>query len=241
MPLSPESHLSWFRAGCRAALSVPGFILLAAFVGFAGLANAAGFTLAQTLFTVLTIWALPSMVVLVGSVQNGLSLPATALAVALSAVRLMPMVVALVPEMRDTKTRRVTLYFLSHFIAVTSWVMSFQRFPDIPREQRTSFYAGLAAMLMVMNLAVVAVVHPLAKELPPTLSALLLFLTPMYFLTSLWGSAREIAGAYAMLLGLVLGPICHVLVPQADLLVSGLVGGALAYGLQRWQQGRRGA
>ena len=62
------------------------------------------------------------------------------------------------------------LYLLSHFIAVTSWVMSLQQFPNVPREGRTSFYAGLAAILMAMNLAVVAVTYLLLRQLPPELA-----------------------------------------------------------------------
>ena len=87
------------------------------------------------------------------------------------------------------------LYLLSHFVAVTSWVMAFQRFPGVPREMRTAFYGGLATWLMIANLAVVAIVYSLAANLPPPLSAALLLLTPMYFLTSLWGSAREGQGS----------------------------------------------
>ncbi len=232
-----RSSQSWFLLGVRTAVTLPGWILASAFVGFAGLANEAGFTLAETLFMVLTIWALPSMVVLVGAIQSGASMPAAALAVALSAVRLMPMVVALVPEMRGSRSRSITLYVLSHFIAVTSWVMSFQHFPSVEREGRTQFYAGIAAALMIIMLAVTAIVHPLASDLPPALSAALLFLTPIYFLTSLWGSAREIAGKYAIGFGLVLGPLFHMVLPRIDLLAAGLIGGGVAYAMQRWWSG----
>ena len=43
----------------------------------------------------------------------------------------------------------------------------------------------------------------------------------MYFLTSLWGSARERASHIAMVLGLVLGPVLHRVVPGFDLLAAG--------------------
>lgn len=231
----------WFAKGLRAAFSVPGAILGSAFIGFAGLASEAGVTLPQALFMVVTIWALPSMVVLVGAVQNGATLPAAALAVALSAIRLAPMVAALVPEMRAPRTRSWALYGLSNFIAVTSWVISFQRFPEVPRAGRTSFYGGLAFGLLVITSAVTAIVHPLASSLPPTLSAALLLLTPIYFVTSLWGSARENASKYAMVAGLILGPLFHVLLPEADLLATGVVGGGIAYALHRLRSGKPAA
>lgn len=229
----------WFLRGIRAAISIPGFILAAAFVGFASLAKEAGFTVAQTVFMTGIVWALPAKVVLVGAVLSGSALPAAAIAVALSSIRLMPMVVALVPEMRTVHTRKWVLYLLSHFVAVTSWVIALERFPGVPRKMRTSFYAGLGSTLVLGNMGVVAIVFLIAERLPPAVSAALFMLTPMYFLTSLWGSARERAGHVAMVLGLGLGPLFHILVPEFDLLAAGILGGAAAYGYHQLSRSRR--
>ena len=103
---SAANRRRYYFRGVRAAFSIPGLILAGAFVGFAGLAREAGLTLAQTVFMTGVVWALPGKVVLVGAVLSGASLPAAAFAVALSSVRLMPMVVALVPELRGPRTRK---------------------------------------------------------------------------------------------------------------------------------------
>lgn len=236
---SPSGSFSWCLKGVRAAMSIPGLILASAFIGFAGLAREAGLTLAQTVFMTGIVWALPAKVVLVGAILAGNSLPAAAFAVALSSIRLTPMVVALVPEMRGPQTRKITLYLLSHFVAVTSWVLAMERLRTVPREMRTAYYLGLGGTLVLLNMVVVAVVFLLAGRLPPLVSAGLFFLTPIYFLTSLWGSARETAGHVAMILGLGLGPLAHILVPEFDLVASGLVGGMLAYGFHLVAKRRR--
>ena len=223
------------------AFSVPGLILASAFIGFAGLAREAGLTLAQTVFMVGMVWALPAKVVLVGAILSGASLPAAAFAVALSSIRLAPMVVALVPEMRSPKTPRWVLYFLSHFVAVTSWVLAMERLRGVPRDMRTSYYAGLGSTLVLANMVVVAVVYVLADSMPPAVSAALFMLTPMYFLTSLWGSARERAGHVAMVLGIVLGPLLHVVVPGFDLLGAGLIGGGIAFAIHKLSRRRASA
>ncbi len=223
------------------AFSVPGLILASAFIGFAGLAKEAGLTLAQTVFMVGMVWALPAKVVLIGAILSGASLPAAAFAVALSSIRLAPMVVALVPEMRGPKTPRWVLYFLSHFVAVTSWVLAMERLRNVPRDMRTSYYAGLGSTLVLANMVVVAVVYVLADSMPPAVSAALFMLTPMYFLTSLWGSARERAGHVAMVLGIVLGPLLHVVVPGFDLLGAGLVGGGIAFAFHKLSRRRASA
>jgi len=79
-------------------------------------------------------------------------------------------------------------------------------------------------------------VYAVADTLPSAVSAALLMLTPMYFLTSLWGSAREKAGYAALILGMVLGPLFHMLTPEFDLLAAGLTGGLLAYVWHRLQR-----
>jgi predicted branched-subunit amino acid permease len=234
----PASRRAWYLRGALAAFSIPGFILTSAFIGFAGLAREAGLTVAEAVFMTGVVWALPAKVVLVGAILSGSSLAAAAFAVALSSVRLMPMVVALVPEMRGSRTPRWVLYVLSHFVAVTSWVLAMENLRNVPREMRTSYYAGLGSILVLANMVVVAVVYLIAGSLPPAASAALLLLTPMYFLTSLWGSARERAGHVAMLVGIVLGPAFHLITPGFDLLAAGLVGGFAAYGFH-WLRQRR--
>ena len=223
----------WFWRGVRASFSIPGLILCSAFIGFAGLAKAAGLTLWQTVFMVGVVWALPAKVVLVGAILSGSSVLAAAFAVALSSIRLMPMVVALVPEMRGPNTPRWVLYVLSHFVAVTSWVLAMDQLRHLPREARTTYYAGLGGTLVVANMILTGVIFLLADSFPPIVMAGLLLLTPIYFLTSLWGSARERAGHVAMVLGIVLGPIVHLYAPGFDLLIAGLIGGIGAYLIHR--------
>lgn len=235
-PARDDDSAVWFLRGAAAAFSIPGLVLVSAFIGFAGLAREAGLTLAQAVFMTGIVWALPGKVVLIGAILAGSGLPAAAFAVALSSVRLAPMVVALTPEMRTPRTRPWVLYLLSHFVAVTSWVLAMQNFARVPRPMRTVYYGGLGATLVLANMGVVAVVFMLAEKLPPPVAAALLFLTPIYFLTSLWGSARERASHVAMILGLACGPALHVLVPGFDLLAAGLLAGGLAY---LWHRHRR--
>ncbi|MEQ1944300.1 AzlC family ABC transporter permease [Mesorhizobium sp. VNQ89] len=236
-PSFPERR-KWFLIGASKAVSVPGIILCTAHVGFAGLAQEAGISMGLAVFMVLAIWALPGMVVLLGAVLSGAGLLAAAFAVALSSVRLTPMVVALVPEMRGPRTRRLTLYLLAHFVAVTSWVIAMETLRKVPRELRTSYYFGLGSILVLINMVVVALVYAVAPALPPAVVAGLFLLTPMYFLTSLWGSARETATYVAMLFGLVLGPLLHFVAPGFDLLGAGLLGGGIAYAVHLMQARR---
>jgi predicted branched-subunit amino acid permease len=228
----------WFLQGIVGAVSVPGLILMSAFVGFAGLAREAGLTVYQAVFMTGMIWAVPAKVVLIGAIMSGASLPAAAFAVALSSVRLAPMVVALLPELRTEKTRTWVLLILSHFVAVTSWVLAMEKLRNIPRDMRTVYYGGLGGALVFANMVVVAIVYAVAGSLSPAVSAGLLLLTPIYFLTSLWGSARESASHFSMIFGLILGPLLHVYAPGFDLLLAGIIGGGTAFAIHKLRKAR---
>ncbi|MEM7693464.1 MAG: AzlC family ABC transporter permease [Pseudomonadota bacterium] len=221
--------------GALAAFSLPALVLMGAMVGFAALARDTGFSLGQTLALTLAVWALPSQVVFVGSVAGGATMAATALAVTLSAVRFMPMIMSWTPVVRGPKTSRVTLLALSCFIAITAWVFAMAKLPALPRADRVRYMAGFAITLALMNASIVAVAFVAIDAIPPVAAALLIFLMPIYFLMSLWGAARAPSERVAMVAGLCLGPMAALLVPGADLLVAGLVGGTIAYLI-----GRRG-
>ena len=244
-PFGPEKpddirRAIWFLRGVRTAISIPAVILMSSFVGFAALAIESGMSMAHTVFMTGIVWALPAKVVLIGAINAGNGLAATAFAVALSSVRLAPMVVALVPEIRGPRTRNWVLYGLAHFVAVTSWVLAMQEVSRIPRAARASWYFGLGLTLVLLNVLVVAVVYSVAESLPQSVSAALFLLTPLYFLTSLWGSARERAGHVAMVAGLILGPIMAIVLPDFSLLATGILGGFAAYAWHRLAPRRAG-
>ncbi len=234
-----RERVRWFGRGLRAGFSLPGLMLTGAIVGFVGLARESGLGYGETLVMTAFVWALPAQVVLIGMILSGASLPAASLAVGLSSVRLMPMAVALMPDMRAPKMPQWVLYLLSHFVAVTAWVIALERLPAIPREMRAVFFAGLGVITCFGNTAVVAVAYPLVGGLPPLLSAGLFMLTPIYFLMSMWKSAREPAAYVALGCGVVLGPVFHVHMPQFDLLAAGLIGGAIAYAYHLLSRKRR--
>lgn len=226
---SGRERLHWIVYGASGITGLPALVLMSAMVGFGGLARESGLTLGQAVFATFGIWALPSMIVMVGGIVAGLGIVPTALAVALASVRFTPMVMSLVPEMRAPRTRPLTLYLLAHFVAITAWVHTTSRFDRVPREHRTAFFGGFAIALTTLSTILVGVVHQVAAGLPALLAIGLVFLTPIYFLTSLWANARVPSDRPALLIGLALGPLAHWLVPSLGLLLSGIVGGTIAF------------
>lgn len=221
---------SWVLRGARSAISIPAFILSAAFVGYAGLARETGLTLIETLAMTGLVWALPSIVVLTGALQSGMGMIPAAIAVALASVRLMPMTMALLPIIKvPGKTKTWQLLLASHFVAVTAWVFAMRNLPELPREARLPFFLGFGGALTGFVFCITGIAYLLVEQLPQVVAGALFLLTPIYFLCSLWGAARLGADKVALAVGLVLGPVFYLYFPGFDLLLTGVIGGTLAY------------
>ncbi|PWW03662.1 putative branched-subunit amino acid permease [Hoeflea marina] len=219
----------WFFHGVRGIASLPALILMSAFVGFAGFAVEAGMPMGETVFMTGIVWALPAKVLLVGSIIAGASLPAAFITVTLSSIRLMPMVASLIPEIRSHRTPTWLLLLLAHFVAVTAWVFTMERVKDIPREHRAMFFAGFGMTVTTVNMVLVAIVYSTVSVLPAMLAGALFFLTPVYFLTSIWASSPHRVVHIAMIAGMALGPLFHQISPGFDILYAGLAGGTVAF------------
>lgn len=222
-----------FLLGVRAAWGVPGLVLFASMVGYGGLVRASGIDLPVGLASTVVIWALPSQVVLAGAIAGGTSIVAAALAVSLSAVRLLPMTAALLPSLKGEGTPRWALLALVHFIAVTPWTMGHGTLPTLPRRIRPAWFAGVGLALSASNLIATAVGYWSAATLPPAFAGALVFLTPLYFLLSMSGTARTPTDRLAIAFGLVATPLVGLLGGGAALLWGGLVGGTAAFAVGR--------
>lgn len=237
-PFADRSTLGWIGKGVLGLLSPPALILLTAYVGFAAVARESGFSWVEAAFMTFTVWALPSKIILVGAVNAGIALPGAALAVGLSAIRLMPMTVALVAEVKTRSTRTPMLIAFSHFVAITAWVFAMERLDQVPRERRLVYFGSFAAALALANTLAVALVFNLMAELPALATGALAFLTPVYFLISLYHSARDVSGRLALLFGMLCVPLAHRLSPEFDLLIAGIGGGSGAFVVGRMLQRR---
>ncbi|MDQ0317126.1 AzlC family ABC transporter permease [Amorphus orientalis] len=210
-------------------VSIPALVLMAAQVGFAALARDAGLSLVEMVMVATMVWALPAQIVFVGSVLNGAGWLATALAISFSSIRFLPMLMAWTPVVRDERTSKLSLLAVSTYVAVTSWVFSMSELPKTPRHARLPYFAGFAAALLTVNLVAASFGYLVIGQVSGWVSAVLLMMTPLYFLLTMSGAGRVKADHLAMIFGLVIGPVLHATGFDFDILVAGLVGGTLAY------------
>jgi predicted branched-subunit amino acid permease len=236
-----EPSLLWFLKGAARVASLPTLVLVFQFIGFAALARDVGVGLGEALAMTFFVWALPSILVLTGAAQSGIGLVVAAIAVALSAIRLMPMTLALMPIIRTPRTRKLTLFVAAHYVALTAWVFGMTALDDIPRPARAIYFIGYAGTLTTLITLVTGIGYGLAAALPPLLAMALTLLTPINFALLLWRGAKLVSDKLALILGVAVTPLAHALTPQWSVVVTGLTAGLAAYGIGRLVNERRAA
>src|SRR4051812_6277589 len=208
-------------------------VLFATYLGIGALAHDSRFSLGWVLVSTALVWAGPAQIILISTLGSGATVVQAAIAVTLSAIRLFPMVVSVLPMLRAPRTRRRDLILPSHFIAVTLWVECFRLLPQVPRERRIAFTNGLGSGLQLVCLTATSIGYGLAANLPQLFAAAILLLTPLAFLLSTARNCRQLADMVALALGLALFPLVALLHTGLDILISGISAGSIAYAVHR--------
>lgn len=216
----------------RAAVGAPALVLGASYVGFGAFVHQSGLTLAQGLASTVTGWALPGQIALIEIFAVGGSIFAAAIAVGLANARLLPMVVTLMPILRlgeGGAKPRLIHYLAAHFIALTGWAVAMQRSPNMPPDQRLPFFLGFTLVIWSATVFATALGFFLVGVLPLPVTLGLVFLNPLYFMLLFVGDLARKERGLALVIGAVMGPVLHVVSPDWGLLVTGLLGGSIAF------------
>jgi len=234
---SPIRAFAWGMASVTS--TVLALVLFATYLGIGALAHDSHFSLGWVLCSTLLVWAGPAQIILISTLGSGATAVQAAIAVTVSAIRLFPMVVSVLPLLKTPQTRRRHLVLVTHFIAVTLWVECYRLLPKVPRERRIAFTHGLGCGLLVVCMVATTLGYGLAANLPPLFAAAILLLTPLAFLLSTARNCRQISDVLALVLGIALFPLVSQLHTGVDILISGVTAGSIAYGVHWWRERER--
>lgn len=220
-------------AGLRDTVGAPALVLAATYLGFGSLVRAVDQSLLVGLVSTVTAWAIPGQIAVMELYALGAPLLAIAVTVGATNMRLLPMVLALFPGLRDTRWPRLAYFAAAHVVAITGWVQAMQRCPTLPSAERLPYFAAFSGTLWVMTMAMTAIGWSLADTVPPVVSLGLVFLNPIYFLLILSADLKDASRRLAMILGAIAGPAFYVVDPEWGLPAAGLIAGTAAFLLTR--------
>jgi predicted branched-subunit amino acid permease len=236
-PTSPSSAALVIR-GARDALALPAWVVGLSLFAVGSLAGETGVPPGAAVVSTLLIWAGPAQVIFFGGIAAGTALPAIALAVALSSIRLLPMTMSILPMLRERARDAPRQVLIAHYVTVTVWVEALRRLPPMPPDERLPYYLGFANACLGTCAVTTLLGYMLVGALPLPLAAGLLFLTPVFFTLSLTAGARSASDWLAIGSGLALAPLSTALIGKdLDLLLTGIVGGTVAYFLGKLRRG----
>ncbi len=228
-----------FWRGARESMGAPIAVIAANYLGLGAFASATAVSVWALVVSTFTVWALPGQLVMVDMWMVGAPWVAVLLAVMLTNVRFLPMSITIMPVMRAPGHPRWLYYVTAHFIAMTSWVVCMPRLQKMPAVERIAYFIGFSLNCIVVGAIFVALGYYAAASIPPAVQLGLIFLTPINFFVLLAGEVRDRMGALALGCGAVAGPLFHLLTPEWSVIFAGVVGGTLAFAINKICGARR--
>lgn len=227
-----------FWCGIRDALGAPVLVLFAGMVGFGAMGRSHGFDAWMTGLTSFLMFALPGQVVMLEMFISGSSLLAIGFAVTLTSTRFVTMVVTLFPQLHR-RDRNPLLYLWVHMLAMTAWAVSMREFPSMVPKHRLSYFIGLALPCWLISPLGTVLGYFVAGWVPVAVTLGLVFINPLFFLLT-FTEVKPSVNRMAIGLGCLLGPAFYLWDADSSLLLTGVVAGSLAYGVDRhWLRARR--
>src|SRR5262249_10294225 len=135
-----SSAAAYFAGVKSALLSAFSLVLMGTYIGMGALAHAADLSSGWLALSTVLVWAAPAQLIMISSFSTGATLFEVALAVTLSATRLFPMVVALLPLLRGPGTRIHNMLLPTHFTAISMWVESLRLLPAVAPQHPNAFF-----------------------------------------------------------------------------------------------------
>lgn len=216
-----------FWGGTRDGLGAPAWVLMAGMIGFGALGRASGMDIWLTTSITVFLFALPGQVVYVEMMSMGAVGATIAIAVAFTATRFLTMTLTLFPQLHKNSQGKSN-YLGVHLLAMSSWAYCMKSFPLIKKEHRYAYFLGIGVACWGVSIPSTAIGFLIAGSVPTAVTYGLLFINPLFFLLTFTEIQAPI-NRLAIALGGGLGLIFYLKWPGQSLLLSGLIGGTIAY------------
>ncbi len=210
-------------------LDSPGIALGASFVAIGALLKNIEFSIQESVFSSVLIYALPGSLVLAESMIISASLLNIFLAVWLVNARLYPMTVSLMTLVISKKQPRWKYYLSCHFVAVSSWLIMKSNYKKIDKKYRIDFWIGIGTATWLIAILSTIIGYYSAEYLNKDIMIGLAIVNPIYFLCAMIAVMNSTIISVAIILGAILGPVFYFISPEWCILFGGVIAGTIAF------------
>ena len=217
-----------FREGVRHGLAVPSIVVFATMLGYGSMAHANGFSAFEALLSTALVWAMPGQVAMADLRASGADLFVTLLAVSMASVRFFPMATIMVGTFRDVAKHPLKRILLVHLMSASTWPMAMAAAQRMSKASALAYYWPVGGLCITMGCIGTLTGYWLSADMPPFVRLTLVFLN-VVFLSLLFALNRDRLVILAVCAGAVLGPPLHSIEPNYGVILTGLIGGTLAY------------
>ena len=207
----------------------PAIALGCCFVAIGALLKNLGFSIQESIFSTLLIYALPGSLVMAESLLVGASLLNIFLAVWLVNARLYPMTVSLMPLLMHKSQPRWKYYLSCHFIAVSAWLIMKSRYQSVEKKHRIDFWIGIGTATWSVAILGTLIGFLSADFLNKDMMIGLAIVNPVYFMCMMVGAMKTIQVSLSVILGTILGPLFFFISPEWSILYGGFSAGSIAF------------
>ncbi len=221
----------FFFKGFKSILSYdsPAIALGCCFIAIGALLKDLGFNIQESVFSTMLTYALPGSLVMAESLLIGSSLLNIFLGVWFVNARLYPMAVSLFPLMMHKNQPKWKYYFSCHFIAVSAWLIMKSNYEKIEKEHRIDFWIGIGSATWSVAVLGTILGFYFSGYLNKEMMIGLAVVNPIYFMCMMVGASKTLEITLSVVLGVTLGPIFYFFSPEWSILLSGVIGGTIAY------------
>jgi predicted branched-subunit amino acid permease len=124
-------------------------------------------------------------------------------------------------------------------LSMTTWALAMRGFDGMPLRHRWYFYLGVGLPCWLVSVPATWLGYLMAGKVPEAITLTLVMLNPLFFLLT-FADIKLVVNRWAAAFGALLMPLFYVMDSATSMLFTALVGGTLAYGLQRWRDRRQG-
>lgn len=221
------------------ATGMPALVLFASMLGYGSMARETGLTLWTAVVSTGLVWGLPGQIAMVELYAVGAPVIAVVLACSAANARFLPMVLSVMPLFNEGVKRKRWRYLLAQFMSLNPWAAIMREGPRMNPAHRGPYYSGFAAVCMSAALIGTAAGFLMAGAMPRDMTLSLVFLNPVFF-TLVFVDVGERGPVLAVAVGVIAGPLLHLVSPDWGLILTGVIAGGIGYAIDRRLRRRHG-